>query len=683
MSLPLEKVFENIIKRSSKDAVLNPIIAAMEKHNYSIVETEPLLKKENIHYMCNVCKFVGKQRYKNLIVSKPRCDCPIDNAKIVNSANDILGIKKYETLFKKLNLEIVPDQPFDGKRIHAEFDYKCKQCNDTITMTLNDLIIHSKQYTGHKGCQKCAENDQQVYLSLEDAFSNYLKTDTYENVVQPIENAMHKFNFSIAVNEPITSKERIQHMCNSCKFKGVCSYSALLIKGDCNKCSGHKKGGPKPIVITCFQDILAIPEYKKMFDKSNYIVADDSFKEPKIISSAFYFECKECHYKIGPNPLSYINTSLANIPDYGGCSQCKKNDHVYITDRCECGKIVAFCDKCGGSALCKDHGKNKYACSICRPPGRYCIHDIIKVNCRTCGHKFYCEHNCLRYRCKVCSPGKYLLHLLRCQINKPARLQYVKKNKHTYEYLDCSIQHLFNVFNKYYNVPKLTSEYHVDHIKPLSKFDFTKEGELEKALHWTNLQPLGKKQNLQKFNKWSPELEEWWDHEIQHKLEQFSFTELGTDESNQVMDDFLEMIHDIILNDEDSKLYEYIKTIQDECDRTFIKYTDDGYVFECNKCKIQRPIVNVQHLSINKNECASCVQRRVKYTFDDIKQFVDKSDLKLEMTESEYRSKDEISVSCKHGIKMVKTLRNIQDNKGCSEKCKEEKRMASRKKNMK
>jgi hypothetical protein len=129
------------------------------------------------------------------------------------------------------------------------------------------------------------------------------------------------------------------------------------------------------------------------------------------------------------------------------------------------------------------------------------------------------------------------------------------------------------------------------------------------------------------------------------------------------------------------KYVQYIELIETHCNRKFIDWTKDGHVFECNMCKDRKAIVNLKQLADNKNACGNCTKMKKKYTFDDIVDFVKKTDLKLEMTKEEYTSAEKIKVSCKHGVIMTKTLRNIKDNKGCATLCKEEKRLAT--KNMK
>jgi metal-dependent amidase/aminoacylase/carboxypeptidase family protein len=45
-------------------------------------------------------------------------------------------------------------------------------------------------------------------------------------------------------------------------------------------------------------------------------------------------------------------------------------------------------------------------------------------------------------------------------------------------------------------------EWHIDHIKPCSKFDLTKETQQLKCFNYKNLQPLWAKQNRLKSAKW-------------------------------------------------------------------------------------------------------------------------------------------------------------------------------------
>ena len=68
--------------------------------------------------------------------------------------------------------------------------------------------------------------------------------------------------------------------------------------------------------------------------------------------------------------------------------------------------------------------------------------------------------------------------------------------------------------------PEMTFEnIHIDHIKPISKFDLTKKEEIKRCFNYTNLQPLLIKDNLSKSNKWTENDEIYWtDNIIDKKL---------------------------------------------------------------------------------------------------------------------------------------------------------------------
>ena len=73
--------------------------------------------------------------------------------------------------------------------------------------------------------------------------------------------------------------------------------------------------------------------------------------------------------------------------------------------------------------------------------------------------------------------------------------------------LGCSVQelklHLESLFTEGMDWNNWTIDgWHIDHIKPLSKFDLTKRKELLKACHYSNLRPLWAIDNLKKGSKY-------------------------------------------------------------------------------------------------------------------------------------------------------------------------------------
>lgn len=101
-------------------------------------------------------------------------------------------------------------------------------------------------------------------------------------------------------------------------------------------------------------------------------------------------------------------------------------------------------------------------------------------------------------------------HRIRSLIRKSFIRRKNTKNNHTTEILGCSIakfiKHLINSYEKIYNEKwnwEKIEEVHIDHIIPLSTA--TTEEEIIKLCHYTNLQLLKEKDNLDKKDKldWS------------------------------------------------------------------------------------------------------------------------------------------------------------------------------------
>ena len=94
--------------------------------------------------------------------------------------------------------------------------------------------------------------------------------------------------------------------------------------------------------------------------------------------------------------------------------------------------------------------------------------------------------------------------LLRGRIRSVMKTKNAKKNSKVYDLLGCSLEsfkkHMENQFSSGMSWSNI-GKWHIDHIYPLSKFDLTKLEEQKKAFHYTNMQPLWAKDNLQKSSK--------------------------------------------------------------------------------------------------------------------------------------------------------------------------------------
>ena len=93
-------------------------------------------------------------------------------------------------------------------------------------------------------------------------------------------------------------------------------------------------------------------------------------------------------------------------------------------------------------------------------------------------------------------------HNLRSRIGKV--LKYNKKLFRTIELVNCTIEFLKKYLeNKFVNGMTWNNygKWHIDHIRPCASFDLSKPIEQLKCFHYTNLQPLWAKDNLEKSDK--------------------------------------------------------------------------------------------------------------------------------------------------------------------------------------
>lgn len=526
------------------------------------------------------------------------------------------------------------------------------------------------------------------YLSIEEAFQLLLGKPeyNYENLVKPIVESMNKYNFRIIQEIPIKNKSHITYQCNDCGRIGISSYYNLTKdKRNCGHCKPHQNRKAHLKLIQTHEDLLAHPRYGDALEHSRFILlpSDTPRQSGK---NLFIFECKKCKHQVGPVFLRWINDIIAQHPEFQGCAECKKRTTPNKSDICDHNKQRRSCIICDGSRLC-EHKVDKYACTKCNIKIK-CEHNNRRLQCGLCGGNNYCQkhkmqkqncpcvgsnlcaHNKQRTQCYQCDYPNWLRGIIRLRIYKTFNDMSLTKRYTTIDYLGCSIAQLQHVFREYYNIDKLTFNHHIDHIKPVSRFNLSDEKELHKAFHWTNLQPLLAKENLQKHNKWTDKDEELWCIMIARKLNMFkdiitmdyknvetmicnlSITRIITtkidnyvDVSDQELIDNIQKysaLHNALYINEDNLFYifkclktnheiklrqkEYTKYIRQSaiylchiCDKcniiennsncTYIGFEKNNHQFRCNNCQSIRTIQRLDHAVKHNSQCLHCFQQ--------------------------------------------------------------------------
>ena len=149
------------------------------------------------------------------------------------------------------------------------------------------------------------------------------------------------------------------------------------------------------------------------------------------------------------------------------------------------------------------HHKDKYICKDCKS---------------ICKGTKLCEHNRQRLQCKDCNRSHYMLQLQRNSLRRLLKQSILQKTQKTIEYLGCTPEQFIIHIQSKLTERMTLNNIHIDHIKPVSRFDLDNEDELKMCCHFTNQQPLLAKDNLKKSNKWSDEEDKYWRENIIYKV---------------------------------------------------------------------------------------------------------------------------------------------------------------------
>jgi hypothetical protein len=240
-----------------------------------------------------------------------------------------------------------------------------------------------------------------------------------------------------------------------------------------------------------------------------YWKPDESDIKPSGIT---YKTCKKCRDK----KCKYGKENVNKI---------KEHKKQYYIENCDKIKEQKKQNKLDNPDKIKEYYKQY------REENKYKIKEYYKQYCLNNPDKLRNKHKQYIINIKENNPMRYLAVIQRTQITKCLKLTLEGKKGHSVEYLGCSYEdfhkHIETKINNWNtdnpdNLMDFTN-IHIDHIKPISRFNFTDEEdgaeELLDCCNYTNLQPLLAIDNLSKNNRWTDENEAYWIENIKGNIE--------------------------------------------------------------------------------------------------------------------------------------------------------------------
>lgn len=173
------------------------------------------------------------------------------------------------------------------------------------------------------------------------------------------------------------------------------------------------------------------------------------------------------------------------------CSKCgiEKENIYFCKDNARKDKLYVFCKEC--------HNKENRKWDKNNLEKKHLIQKYYQINNRDKIFEKIKEKEKSNTNYKLC-------RILRSRVGNVLRGS--QKIGSAITDLGCSIQELKEHLEKHFQSGMTWSNWtrdgwHIDHIKPLAKFDLTDRQQFLEACHYTNLQPLWAKDNLAKSDK--------------------------------------------------------------------------------------------------------------------------------------------------------------------------------------
>lgn len=219
--------------------------------------------------------------------------------------------------------------------------------------------------------------------------------------------------------------------------------------------------------------------------------------------------CKDCNNLRRRNEYLLKKTNKDNSLTKT-CSSCNKilSISFFKVTSGQCNDCVNYkrrlLNEQKRKPVIKPKSPNNKICKYCNCEKDKNLFRRNRLKCRKCENK----ERSLLVREQKLKDKNYKFRLLMCsRINFILKKINKKKDNKTISYLNCSLDYFANWLNFCFKKKKtFTFENHgeiwdIDHVIPVSKFDFTDKNNITLCFSWFNLMPLESSKNRSKGNK--------------------------------------------------------------------------------------------------------------------------------------------------------------------------------------